>query len=55
MSDYANDRPGEAWRRGLGGILDYAAESNRRAIWILLIFSLIAFLPGLFEAPADRP
>lgn len=51
MSDFASDRPGEAWRRGLGGILDYAAENNRRAIWILLVFALIAFLPGYSKVP----
>ena len=51
MSDFVSDRPGEAWRRGLGGILDYAAENNRRAIWILLVFALIAFLPGYSKVP----
>jgi 4-amino-4-deoxy-L-arabinose transferase-like glycosyltransferase len=51
MSDVVSDRPGEAWRRGLGGILDYAAASNRRAIWILLAFALIAFLPGYSKVP----
>jgi len=51
MSDDASDRPGEAWRRGLSGILDYAAENNRRAIWILLAFALIAFLPGYSKVP----
>ena len=51
MSEFASDRPGEAWRRGLGGLLDYAAENNRRAIWILLAFALIAFLPGYSKVP----
>ncbi len=51
MSDLASGNPGEAWRRGLGGILDYAAASNTRAIWILLILSLMAFLPGYSKVP----
>ena len=51
MSEFASNRPGEAWRRGLGGLLDYAAENNRRAIWILLAFALIAFLPGYSKVP----
>ena len=51
MSDYASNRPGDTWRRGLSGLLDYAAENNRRAIWILLAFALIAFLPGYSKVP----
>ena len=51
MSDLVSDRPGEAWRRGLGGVLDYVTENNRRAIWILLVFALIAFLPGYSKVP----
>jgi len=51
MSDFITEKQGDAWRRGLGGILDYAAGTNRRAIWILIIFSLIAFLPGYSKVP----
>ena len=32
--------------RGLGTALDYAVVSHRRAVVLLLLFSLLAFLPG---------
>jgi 4-amino-4-deoxy-L-arabinose transferase-like glycosyltransferase len=44
-------RPG----RGLGTVLDVAAGSHTRAAALLIVFSLIAFLPGFFQIPpVDR-
>ena len=41
--------------RGLSGVLDFAAASHRRASFLLIVFSLIAFLPGFFQIPpVDR-
>ncbi len=41
--------------RGLSAILDFAAASHRRACGLLIVFSLIAFLPGFFQIPpVDR-
>src|SRR5664280_2705051 len=40
---------------GLGAVLDYAGASHRRACGLLIVFSLIAFLPGFFQIPpVDR-
>jgi len=56
MSRATNDarqRPRPA--RGLSAALDYAAGSHRRAAVLLILFSLIAFLPGFFQIPpVDR-
>ena len=41
--------------RGLGAVLDYAVVSHRRAIALLALVSLLAFLPGIFQIPpVDR-
>ena len=41
--------------RGLAAVLDYAGASHRRAAALLIVFSLIAFLPGFFQIPpVDR-
>ena len=41
--------------RGLAAALDYAASSHRRAAVLLVVFSLVAFLPGFFQIPpVDR-
>jgi 4-amino-4-deoxy-L-arabinose transferase-like glycosyltransferase len=41
--------------RGLAAALDYAVGSHRRAAALLVLFSLIAFLPGFFQIPpVDR-
>jgi 4-amino-4-deoxy-L-arabinose transferase-like glycosyltransferase len=41
--------------RGLATALDYAVNSHRRAAVLLLLFSLVAFLPGFFQIPpVDR-
>ena len=56
MSTTANDeRPSLAPARGLSAVLDFAAASHRRACGLLIVFSLIAFLPGFFQIPpVDR-
>ena len=39
----------------LAAIFDFAASSNRRALAVLAIVSLIAFVPGIFQIPpVDR-
>jgi 4-amino-4-deoxy-L-arabinose transferase-like glycosyltransferase len=41
--------------RGLSGVLDYAAVTHGRAAALLIVFSLIAFIPGFFQIPTvDR-
>ena len=41
--------------RGLSAVLDYAGASHRRAGIVLIVFCLIAFLPGFFQIPpVDR-
>src|SRR5450631_4167447 len=56
MSTITNDaRQSIAQARTLTAVLDYGAGSHRRAAALLLIFSLIAFLPGFFQIPpVDR-
>jgi 4-amino-4-deoxy-L-arabinose transferase-like glycosyltransferase len=56
MSTTSEDAPQSlAPPRGLASVLDYAVVSHRRAAAILLLFSLIAFLPGFFQIPpVDR-
>jgi 4-amino-4-deoxy-L-arabinose transferase-like glycosyltransferase len=56
MSTANNDaRLSIAAPRSLSAVLDYAAARNRRAAAVLLVFSLIAFLPGFFQIPpVDR-
>lgn len=40
---------------GLVGVFDFAASSHRRAISVLVLLSLLAFLPGFFAIPpVDR-
>ncbi|MGD9924353.1 MAG: ArnT family glycosyltransferase [Pseudorhodoplanes sp.] len=43
--------PRETWQRGLGGLLDYASATDTRAIVILVVFALLAFLPGQAKIP----
>jgi len=56
MSTASNDvrqRPRPA--RGLAAALDYTGVSHGRAAALLVVFSLIAFLPGFFQIPpVDR-
>ncbi|HEU5018979.1 MAG TPA: glycosyltransferase family 39 protein [Pseudolabrys sp.] len=41
--------------RGLSAAIDYAAHSHRRSAVVLVLFSLLAFLPGFFQIPpVDR-
>ncbi len=50
-----NVRPSLRPARGLAAVLDYAAATHRRAYGLLIVFSLIAFLPGFFQIPpVDR-
>lgn len=39
------------WPRGLAALLDYASATHRRALSCLLLLSLLAFLPGVFQLP----
>jgi 4-amino-4-deoxy-L-arabinose transferase-like glycosyltransferase len=48
---FAKRTPRETWQRGLGGVLDYACATDARAIVVLLILSLLAFLPGQSKIP----
>jgi 4-amino-4-deoxy-L-arabinose transferase-like glycosyltransferase len=45
-----------AWpQNGLGAIIDYAVASHARAMAVLVLVSLLAFLPGFFQVPpVDR-
>src|ERR1019366_8225009 len=48
-------RQSNAPMRGLTAALDYAAATHGRAIALLVVFSLIAFIPGFFQIPpVDR-
>lgn len=37
--------------KGLASVFDFAVSSNRRAVFMLVAASLIAFLPGAFQIP----
>src|SRR6202166_299417 len=37
--------------KGLASVFDFAVSSNRRAVFMLVIASLLAFLPGVFQIP----
>ena len=40
---------------GLTAIVDYAVSSHARAVAVLVLASLLAFLPGFFQIPpTDR-
>ncbi len=56
MSTASNDaRPSLRPARGLTAVLDYAGATHRRAAALLILVSLIAFLPGFFQIPpVDR-
>src|SRR3972149_2517124 len=56
MSTTAHDAgPSIAPARGLAAVLDYAAPSPARAAALLVVFALLAFLPGFFQIPpVDR-
>ena len=41
--------------KGFNGLFDYAAGSHRRAVALLVLVALLAFLPGFFQIPpVDR-
>ena len=43
---------GSTWRdSGLAAVVDYAVASHARAVAVLIIVSLISFVPGLFAIP----
>ena len=56
MSFTADEAPRSiAPARGLSALLDLAAASHGRAAALLLLFALVAFLPGFFQIPpVDR-
>ena len=56
MTTTANDaRQAIVPARGLSAALDYACASHRRAALLLVLFALLAFLPGFFQIPpVDR-
>ena len=56
MSTTTEDaRQTPASTRGLAAALDFAAATHGRAVLLLLVFCLIAFLPGFFQIPpVDR-
>jgi 4-amino-4-deoxy-L-arabinose transferase-like glycosyltransferase len=55
MTTATNHAPPSLRGRGLSAALDYAATTHRRAAVLLVLFSLIAFLPGFFQIPpVDR-
>src|SRR3977135_2318900 len=44
--------PRTVWpTKGLASVFDFAVSSNRRAVFMLVIASLIAFVPGVFQIP----
>ncbi len=55
MNTAANDMPALGAPRGLSAVLDRAAASHGRVSALLVVFCLIAFLPGFFQIPpVDR-
>ena len=56
MAATTSDDQRLAWpANGLVGVLDYAAATHARAIAVLVIAALLAFLPGFFQVPpVDR-
>lgn len=54
MSTQMSAAPRMPWpwpANGLGALFDFAATSHRRAVAMLVLLSLIAFLPGFFQIP----
>src|SRR5208283_606799 len=56
MSTTSSAPPRFHWpANGLGSLFDFAATSHRRALGVLLVVSLVLFLPGFFQIPpVDR-
>ncbi|HML08291.1 MAG TPA: glycosyltransferase family 39 protein [Xanthobacteraceae bacterium] len=56
MGTKSSTAPWTLWPANrLAALFDFAASSNRRAVLLLALVSLIAFLPGIFQIPpVDR-
>jgi 4-amino-4-deoxy-L-arabinose transferase-like glycosyltransferase len=56
MSTTSTDAPASYWpSKGFSGVFDFAAASHRGAVAVLLLVSLLTFLPGFFQIPpVDR-
>src|SRR5262245_37320215 len=56
MSTAANSRNrGAFMANGLTAVIDYAVASHARAVALLIVVALLAFLPGFFQIPpTDR-
>jgi 4-amino-4-deoxy-L-arabinose transferase-like glycosyltransferase len=56
MSTTSRGTSGSYWpARGFSAVFDFAAASHRQATAVLLLVSLLAFLPGFFQIPpVDR-
>ena len=56
MTTTSSATPRSFWpAHGLGAIFDFGAASHRRAVGMLLLVSLLLFLPGFFQIPpVDR-
>ena len=56
MTTTTSATPRSFWpRHGLARLLDFAAVSHRRAVGLLLLISLLFYLPGFFQIPpVDR-
>jgi 4-amino-4-deoxy-L-arabinose transferase-like glycosyltransferase len=55
MTSTTTDRARQFWPRGLATFVDFASAGHARAAALLLVISLLAFLPGFFQIPpVDR-
>lgn len=55
MTTATNREQGSFRAQGLTAIVDYAASSHARAVAVLVVAALLAFLPGFFQIPpVDR-
>jgi 4-amino-4-deoxy-L-arabinose transferase-like glycosyltransferase len=55
MTTAINREQGSVRARGLTAIVDYAVSSHARAVAVLVLASLLTFLPGFFQIPpTDR-
>ena len=46
-----NDDRALGTAKGLGGVLDFAVRSHARAVFLLVVVALLAFVPGFFQMP----
>src|SRR5271165_5838688 len=56
MSTTSTEAQGSYWpSKGFSAVFDFAAASHRGAVAVLLLVSLLTFLPGFFRIPpVDR-